>query len=398
MEARLRRIAGTPAGVAHPGYERFRDWILRSALPFWADRGVDPAGAGFEEHLTVAGERDTVAFKRIRVQARQIYVYSHAARLGWAPGLEIARRGYDFLMASGRRADGGWPSRLDRRGAVIDDTAELYDIAFVLFALAWYARASGSAAPIAEAHRTLDWLDAHMANPHGGYHNSLPRRDEPREQNPHMHLLEAALALYETSGEARFLDLARDLVGLFRDHIFDPATGALGEFFADDWRIASGADGARLEPGHHYEWVWLLSRFEAAAGEDLSGERRALFNLAQSLGLDPRTGLVLDAIGRDGEVLKDSFRLWPQAEAIKAQMVMPDERPAEAAERRLEVLFGRFLARSPAGAWHDHLDAEGRPRSTTMPASSFYHLFMAFAEMAAALDPYPDQPLADRGA
>ena len=370
-------------------YAQFRSWMRDAALPLWSSVGCDPDGLGFEEQLTLSGEREDVGYKRVRVQARQIYVFSHAHLLGWKGGLDTASRGYDFLCAAAN-GEGAWPRRLDRRGTVLDDTADLYDIAFVLFALAWFSRASGAREPLVRAHATLDWLERHMASPRGGFFNTLPRQDEPRQQNPHMHLLEAALALYETSGEARFRELADRLIALFKSAFLGRETSTLGEFFAEDWSAATGARGDHIEPGHHYEWVWLLGRYEKAAEADLSGEAAALYAFANAHGVDPRNGLAVDVVNRRGETLEASTRLWPQTEAIKAHIAQARDQATGPIVGRL---FERFLAPAPAGGWHDHFDAQGARKSRSIPASSFYHLFMALGEMARAMDPRPEGAL-----
>lgn len=366
-------------------YDRFRLWMRDAALPLWASVGCDPAGLGFVEQLTLSGTRDDVAYKRVRVQARQIYVFSHAHLLGWRGGLAAATRGHEFLTAHGARGDGGWVRRLGAGGGVVDATADLYDIAFVLFSLAWFGRASGHDAPIVQAHLTLDWLEAKMASRYGGFLDTLPIEAETRKQNPHMHLLEAALALYETSGEERFLGFARRLVGLFRDRFFAADSGALGEFFEEDWSVAPGAAGDHLEPGHHYEWAWLLGRHSAATGEDFSDQARALYAFANTHGIDHNSDLIVDIVDRRGRVQDASMRLWPQTEAIKAHVAMGDRAVAPL----VEALFTRFLDPAPSGAWHDHFSADGRLKSKVVPASSFYHLFMAFGELARVAAPDP---------
>ena len=57
----------------------------------------------------------------------------------------------------------------------------------------------------------------------------------PRRQNPHMHLLEALLALHVATGEKNWLRRAGALVDLFKRRFVDPQTGALIEFFGEDW-------------------------------------------------------------------------------------------------------------------------------------------------------------------
>ena len=44
------------------------------------------------------------------------------------------------------------------------------------------------------------------------------------------------------------------------EKFIDPASGALREFFAADWSPALGVEG-QIQPGHHYEWAFLLDRW-----------------------------------------------------------------------------------------------------------------------------------------
>ena len=50
-------------------------------------------------------------------------------------------------------------------------------------------------------------------------------------------------------------------------------------------------------------------------------------------------------------------------------------------EQSLRLLFDTHLATAVPGLWIDAFDAEGRPQSANAPASSLYHLFLAFAEV-----------------
>jgi mannose/cellobiose epimerase-like protein (N-acyl-D-glucosamine 2-epimerase family) len=367
--------------------QAFRAWMFDKALPYWSERGLDGAGRGFCEHLRLDGAGAHVPYKRLRVQARQIYVFSHAALLGWSRGTDVAERGYDFICSHALLSTGAWARKLGRHGGVLDTTADLYDLAFVLFALAWYARASGRKEVLGHAEETLDRIEKEMAHPLGGFYQTLPVESGPRLQNPHMHLLEALLALYETSADRRYLRSAGTIVALFRKHFFDASSGSLGEFFNEDLSASPGAAGDHVEPGHHYEWVWLLTEYSKASGESTLVEQRALYRFAEAHGVERNTGAIVDIVGRDGRVRSSSCRLWPQAEAIKAHIVMlPEDRNAAARLAQcLANLIGRHFGDCPPGTWREHFDADGNCLMDKIPSSSFYHVFMAFGEIQRSL-------------
>ena len=59
----------------------FTAWC-KTALAYWAQNGCDPRGGAYE-HLFMDGTPDADHLRRVRVQARYVYVYAHAAHLGW---------------------------------------------------------------------------------------------------------------------------------------------------------------------------------------------------------------------------------------------------------------------------------------------------------------------------
>ena len=374
--------------AAHHAFTR---WLFEVALPFWADTGCDGPSLGAHEHLDAAGAPVLPGFKRVRVQARQLVVFAQAAALGWAPGEIAAKQIYRFLV---RHAEDGpegrpWARRLTREGRVLDPTADLYDLAFVLLALAWQARLTGSGEPLARADRLLGWLDRSMAHPAGGYLNTLPVEPGWRQQNPHMHLLEALLALCETSGAADHARRAEELLGLFRTRLLDPASGSVGECFDEQWQRAPGAPGEKVEPGHQYEWVWLLSECDRLLGTDTGAARAGLYGFCARGGIDDGTGLVRDELSRDGRIVRGSARLWVQTEALRAHAVMG---AAPALVRTVDNLLRRYFAHPVAGAWTDQLDDRFAVASTTIPASSLYHVVTGYAALDRFVRASPPSP------
>ncbi|MDQ2764540.1 MAG: AGE family epimerase/isomerase, partial [Pseudomonadota bacterium] len=189
------------------------------------------------------------------------------------------------------------------------------------------------------------------------------------------------MALFDVTADDGVLDLARELVGLFRRHFFDAATGALGEFFTEDWLPAQGNAGAHVEPGHLYEWVWLLREYQDRTGEDLGAERAALYRFANAHGIDSATGLVFDLVDRDGTARRRSSRLWPQTEALRAHLVIGGEETEARAVQVVENMLRRYFAWNPRGTWMDQFGPDGEAIADKIPGSSFYHALGAYAEL-----------------
>lgn len=361
-------------------FARVRAWMFNEALPFWAEHGIDRDYGGFLEELTFKGEPTAVDFKRVRVICRQLYAFSHGALLGWSEGAALSDRAYEYLIAKARTGDGGWARLLTRRGEIKDPTADLYDIAFVLFGLAWRYRLTKDVSVLQLAHETLDFIQQKMRAPNGGFWQWLPPTG-PRLQNPHMHTIEASLALFEATGEARFLDQAREIAALFSDAFFDGRT--LGERFSEDWRRIPGPEGAVLEPGHHFEWVWILALYQRAAGQDMTPFVRPLIAFGEQ-GVDPNTHMSIDAISEDGVPLQRSSRSWPNTERIKAHLALFELSgvdPSEPVNETLDLLFSKYLAVEPAGSWMDQFDGQGRAMAKAVPASILYHFILCFSEV-----------------
>lgn len=215
---------------------QMREWMFGHALPWWSEHGVDRQHGGYVERFRLDGTNDHAPFKRARVAGRQIYVFSHASLLGWKPGLDLAQHGVRELITKyWLGEDRGFARRVSQSGEVLDATADLYDLAFILFAFGWFFRASDDREMLRWAHRTMDVIETQLTHPGGLGFWHEKNAAEPRQQNPHMHLIEACLVLCETSREQRFADVAQKVVELFRSKFFDPKSETLGEYFADDW-------------------------------------------------------------------------------------------------------------------------------------------------------------------
>ncbi len=323
---------------------------------------------------------------RLIVQARQIHSYTLAARRGWsADGDRLAQTAFRSMVRDYRAPDGqpGWVFTISRDGAPVDARRDLYAHAFVLLALGCHVGRTGDPEARMLVDEMLGFLDDRLKSPAGGYVEGLPAADVPRRQNPHMHLFEALLNLWENTREKRHLARAGDILRLFTQRFYQPGTGVLLEYFDQEWNPAPGEVGRVVEPGHHCEWIWLLRWYERETGADVQRYVDGLYEYVARHGRDG-IGLLPDELLDDGSVRTASRRLWPMTEAIKAHVIEARRgRPGalEAAVSLADTMFERFLSGAIPGGWIDRFDAAGAPVGDFMPASSLYHVIGAIDEL-----------------
>jgi mannose-6-phosphate isomerase len=365
--------------------EELRLWTVDEALPFWGRTGFDEARSSFVERIDFSGAPVTAAPRRAMVQSRQIYVFAHAALLGWwSEGRSIALAAAQNLISLYHEPDGrpGWVFSVKPDGEIYDPKRDLYSHSFVLFGLAWAYRLEQRPKFREVALKTIAHIDSDFASPTGGYYTQFPPAGSDRQQNPHMHFFEAMIAWYEATGDATFLARATELYGMMVGRFVQARTGVLVEYFDESWLPKHGIAGRICEPGHQYEWSWLLRQYDRMVGEKGNRVAEDLYVYANRHGFDAE-GFVVDELLDDGTVHKSSRRCWPQTEAIKADVAAfegGDARAAMRAQGIIKRLMQTFLGRPVPAGWIDHINAAGNPIVEFMPASTLYHVFLATAE------------------
>lgn len=367
-------------------HSRLRNWLVAKTLPLWADKGRDRRYGGFHEKLDFRQTPIRDDGKRIMVQARQCCVFAlFAGELPDAPN--AAASGFDFMLVHGAHPEGGWRHRVAQDGSPQDDSRDLYDQAFALFAAAWMHAVFGREDSLSAASATLDYLDVERAHPSGGYSENILAGGSlapgPRRQNPHMHLFEAILALFYATGDDAYLERAKVLFDLARSKFI--VDGTLREYFTDELDPVPGTMGTIVEPGHHMEWVWLLHRYAALTDDRRATETAArLYTFALDHGYDATSGGLLDEITSTGAVHQDSRRLWPQTEALKGHLARLEYADDGTAAARIDAGLDSLLRHHLVGGggnWHEHIRADGTNFYGSLPASSLYHLSFAVAEL-----------------
>lgn len=373
--------------AAHALHDQLSRWLIESAYPLWSTQGRDLVRGGFHERLSVTGQ-PLEEPRRARVQPRQIYSFAQAPALGWRGDVpEIVQQGLSFFLKYYRRPDGLYRTLVAPDGTALDERAVLYDQAFALLAFASSTAVPGVRIDVRrEAEQLRLAIERHFKRKAAGFDTEYPSKP-PLQSNPHMHLFEASLAWKQVGGSGAWSSLADSIGELALARFIDPATGALRELFDSEWRPVPGVEGRIVEPGHQFEWAWLLLRWRGSADAVVRRTALRLIDIGEQHGVQRR--IAINALLGDFSIHDPVARLWPQTERVKvaaiAARLTGEEKywsMVSEAARGLQ----RYLATPVAGLWYDRLLPTGEMVDEPAPASSFYHIVAAISELGSLLE------------
>jgi mannose-6-phosphate isomerase len=291
----------------------------------------------------------------------------------------------EYFEARYRRSDGLFRTLAGVDGEPLDERALLYDQAFAL--LGYSAASATLAASNAFEQRALALFEAieRIFGTGDDAFRSNETRDGPFESNPHMHLLEACMAWAEIGSDPLWSQRVDRLVQLALRRFIRADSGALGEAYATDWSPALGVAGRIIEPGHQFEWAWLLLRAE---NRDPALRKAALrlIDIGELHGVHNQ--VAINALLDDFSIHDQNARFWPQTERLKAALLAArltgDDRYWEMAAAAA-ASFLPYLATPVKGLWLDVRLPTGELVDSPAPASTFYHVVGAIAVLEASL-------------
>jgi mannose/cellobiose epimerase-like protein (N-acyl-D-glucosamine 2-epimerase family) len=370
--------------------QHLTQWFVEQAMPFWGTHGTDWAQGGFFERFSPEGQPLDEP-RRTRVVARQVYVATQAQALGWqGPCEALLAHGLSFLLGKLQQSDHTFASSVTVGGAVVNATFDLYEQAFALFALAHAHQALREPSDQTRMHEAArlvrQALMARHKHPSFGFEESAPP-SSPLKANPHMHLLEATLAweAQAVPDAAAWRALSDEIAELALQRLIDPTTGALSECFDAHWQRLPGAQGDVVEPGHQFEWAWLLMRWgHARQRPGVTEAARKLIDIGESHGTCATRGVAVNQINHAMQVVDASAKLWPQTERIKAWCALAQQAPtaaerAQALQGASQAMHGLmpYLQHPHPGLWQEVMLANGGFTVEPCRASSLYHIVCA---------------------
>ncbi|MCO7575635.1 MULTISPECIES: AGE family epimerase/isomerase [Pseudomonas chlororaphis group] len=347
-------------------------------VPLWQGPGWNPQLALPYEALDA--EQRPLPPQRYRAMAcaRQLYLFSQLIGDAAAPfAEERAAALFRSLQRHFHDAEhGGWFYSIDADGAPLDRRKDLYTHAFILFACAHYWAKVRE--PLVESvlNAALEVVALRFARGDELYEASLAEDwsglGSGPLQNPLMHLAEAFLAILAVREDAAVQTALLELCQAMQQQFIDPQHGVMLEKplgAVDNW----------FEPGHQFEWFFLLDSSPLLRSNPLHASLSRAFAFAEQLGVDPQSGAVCAMLDlQPGAPIKDATqRIWAQAEYLRALTLRADSQAPLL--RQLKALHAHFLH---AGGWNECLDASGAVSRRDMPSTTPYHLATCYRGLA----------------
>jgi len=350
--------------------------FLDVIVPLWQGPGWNadmalPYEALDAEHQPLPPQR-----YRAMACARQLYLFS--SLIGQVPAAEErAAALFRSLQQHFHDAEhGGWFYSVAPQGAPLDQRKDLYTHAFILFACAHYWDKVREPRVESVLNAALEVVAQRFATGDGLYEASLDRDWSSLEsgplQNPLMHLAEAFLATLSVREDVAVQDALVELCTAMQKRFIDPQHCVLMEKplgAVDNW----------FEPGHQFEWYFLLESSSLLRGSTLHASLERAFAFTEQLGVDQQTGAVramLD-LEPDSPPRDATQRIWAQAEYLRALTLRPDSEAAVL--RQLQALQQHSLHR---GGWYECRDENGDVTRRDMPSTTPYHLATCYRGLA----------------
>lgn len=239
-------------------------------LTYWKDNITDTFTRGFYGRISGDETLHTDAIRGAIMNARILWTFANAYRLfrnsedlktATIAKNEIIDRFYDDEY-------GGIYWSLTHDGIPCDTKKQIYAIAFAIYGLAEFYRATGDEQSLDYAIKLFHCIEEHSNDSvHGGYFEAFNRdwspiedmrlsdkdANESKTMNTHLHILEAYTCLYRVWKDPIIKTRLSELIEIFISKILDQA-GHLKLFFTEEWECSYDIHSY----GHDIEASWLL--------------------------------------------------------------------------------------------------------------------------------------------
>ncbi|WP_421855334.1 AGE family epimerase/isomerase [Marinomonas sp.] len=361
-----------------------QSFLFNELLNNWSRYGINKEKGYSYESMNHDWTSNNVGRVRLLTQCRQLYTFSHACQIKNTPEWQAMLTPLFDFITSHYYIDERWIFSLNDDLSIKDTQSDAYALAFILLSFSHYYRATKDDRALSYMKKTHLFLLEKMQAQSGGFYESYPvDSTQIRRQNPHMHLLEGYVAAFETTQDKDYKEAIQSLLSLALEHFYHKDTKTLREFFSTDWSL-DAKTGHQVEPGHHFEWVWLLYQAnKILPNSDYTDLAQNLWRVAARHGLAENGGIYNQIDGNTYQPLDQEKRIWPITEYLKAITVMPigKEEKIDRLEKAINYAQQHYFL--PNGRWNEYLNEDNTPKDFPLPGTSSYHIFLGLTEVIA---------------
>jgi cellobiose epimerase len=366
------------AGIGETGQARlllrYRQELadeLQSILAYWAGNTVDEQQGGFYASIGNNNIPDRTAPKGVVLNSRILWTFSAGYRFtGDRSHHLLATRAFEYIIDHFTDAEhGGVFWSVDHRGKMQEGRKQVYGLAFCIYGLAEYYKATTNETALDVARQLFALIEQHSHDKEkGGYIEAFTREwqaipdlrlsekdeNERKTMNTHLHIVEAYAGLYRVWPDESLRERIIGLLKIFDTYIIDQKNHHLHLFMDDNWTVKSSLQSF----GHDIEAAWLLQECaEIIDWKEYTGHFKKLaIQLADAAleGWDDDGGLWYEYEPRSSHWIKEKHS-WPQAEAMigffNAWQLTGDEKYLHYSVRSWDFVK-RYLKDNLHGEWY----------------------------------------------
>ena len=361
-----------------------QSFLFDELLNNWSRYGINKEDGHSYESMNHDWTNNPLGRVRLLTQCRQLYTFSHACQIKNTPEWQEKLAPLFEFIISNYFINDRWIFSLNDDLSVKDKHSDAYALAFILLSFSHYYAVTSDDRALQFMKKTHRFLLENMQAEYGGFFESYPvDSKQVRRQNPHMHLLEGYVAAFKATHDEEYKEAIQSLLSLSLKHFYHKETKTLREFFSTDWSL-DPKTGNQVEPGHHFEWVWLL--FQAnkiLPNSEYTDLAQQLWLTATRYGLAENGGIYNQIDGNTHQPLDREKRIWPITEYLKAITVMPIGKEEKIDRLVKAVSFMQQYYLLPNGRWNEYLNEDNSAKDFPLPGTSSYHIFLGLTEVIA---------------
>ena len=304
--------------------------LTEDILPYWSKK-ICKGDTGFYGRISGEEVIDPEAPVGAIMTSRILWTFSNAFRL-------FRREEYKTMAMQAKSLiinnfydveQGGIYWSINPDGTPLDTKKQIYAIAFCIYGLAEWNRASGDEEALELAKKLYRDIEKHSFDTcKNGYFEAFTREwgeiqdmrlsdkdaNESKTMNTHLHVLEAYTGLYRVWKDGGLAAQLKNLIGIFLDRILG-ADAHLRLFFDDDWNC-----GYKIYSyGHDIEASWLLHEAALVLGDEatIGKVEKEVPRIAAAAGegFTAKGGMIYEKDNATGHIDGDRH-WWVQAETV----------------------------------------------------------------------------------